>query len=32
LIANLSYPVAFAIIAGMQLTAAGVFWMAMKRT
>jgi MFS family permease len=32
LIAHLSYPVAFAIIAGMQLTAAGVFWMAMKRT
>jgi MFS transporter, DHA1 family, multidrug resistance protein len=31
LIANLSYPVAFAIIAGMQLTAAGVFWVAMKR-
>lgn len=32
LIANLSYPTAFAIIAGMQLTAAGVFWLAMKRT
>lgn len=31
LIANLSYPMAFAIIAGMQLTAASVFWIAMKR-
>ncbi|UVT19793.1 MAG: MFS transporter [Nitrospira sp.] len=31
LIANLSYPMAFAIIAGMQLVAAGVFWVAMKR-
>lgn len=32
LIANLSYSTAFAIIAGIQLLAAGVFWMAMKRT
>lgn len=32
LIANLSYPAAFAVIAGIQLAAAGVFWMAMKRT
>lgn len=32
LIANLSYPTAFAIISGMQLTAASVFWLAMKRT
>ncbi len=31
LIANLSYPMAFAVIAGIQLTAAGVFWVAMKR-
>lgn len=31
LIANLSYPLAFAIIAGMQLTAASVFWVTMKR-
>lgn len=31
LIANLSYPMAFAIIAGMQLAAASVFWVAMKR-
>lgn len=31
LIANLSYPMAFAIIAGMQLAAASVFWAAMKR-
>ncbi|MDK2743139.1 MAG: MFS transporter [Nitrospira sp. BO4] len=31
LIANLSYAMAFAIIAGMQLVAAGVFWVAMKR-
>ncbi len=31
LIANLSYPMAFAIIAGMQLMAASVFWVAMKR-
>lgn len=30
LIANLSYPMAFAIIAGMQLAAASVFWVAMK--
>ena len=32
LIANLSYSTAFAIIAGIQLLAAGVFLMAMKRT
>ena len=32
LIANLSYSTAFAIIAGIQLMAAGVFWVAMKRT
>jgi DHA1 family multidrug resistance protein-like MFS transporter len=32
LIANLSYPMAFAVIAGMQLAAASVFWVAMKRT
>lgn len=31
LIANLSYPTAFAIIAGVQLVAASVFWIAMKR-
>ena len=31
LIANLSYPTAFAIIAGIQLVAASVFWIAMKR-
>ncbi|MBK9308313.1 MAG: MFS transporter [Nitrospira sp.] len=31
LIANLSYPTAFAIIAGMQLMAAGVFWIMIKR-
>ncbi|MFO0779787.1 MAG: MFS transporter [Nitrospira sp.] len=31
LIANLSYPMAFAIIAGIQLMAAGVFWVAIKR-
>ncbi|MEK9141989.1 MAG: MFS transporter, partial [Nitrospirota bacterium] len=31
LIANLSYPMAFAVIAGIQLTAAGVFWVTMKR-
>ena len=31
LIANLSYPIAFAIIAGVQLAAASVFWVAMKR-
>ena len=32
LIANLTYSTAFAIIAGIQLMAAGVFWVAMKRT
>ncbi len=32
LIANLSYPAAFAVIAGIQLAAASVFWTAMKRT
>jgi MFS transporter, DHA1 family, multidrug resistance protein len=32
LIGNLSYSVAFAIIAGIQLVAAGVFWVMMKRT
>lgn len=32
LIANLSYPMAFAIIAGMQLMAASVFWVTVKRT
>jgi MFS family permease len=32
LIANLSYPMAFAVIAGMQLIAAAVFWVTMKRT
>jgi DHA1 family multidrug resistance protein-like MFS transporter len=31
LIANLSYPMAFAIIAGIQLMAAGVFWVMIKR-
>ena len=31
LIANLSYPAAFAVIAGIQLVAAGVFWLTMKR-
>ena len=31
LIANLSYTTAFAIIAGIQLLAAGVFWVTMKR-
>lgn len=31
LIANLSYPMAFAIIAGIQLIAASAFWIAMKR-
>lgn len=31
LIANLSYSQAFAIIAGIQLAAAGVFWVTMKR-
>jgi DHA1 family multidrug resistance protein-like MFS transporter len=31
LIANLSYPMAFAIIAGIQLIAAGVFWVTIKR-
>ena len=31
LIANLSYPMAFAIIAGIQLMAASAFWIAMKR-
>ena len=30
LIANLSYAQAFAIIAGIQLAAGGVFWLAMK--
>ncbi len=32
LIANLSYPMAFAVIAGMQLIAATVFWVTVKRT
>ncbi len=32
LIGNLSYSVAFSIIAGIQLWAAGVFWVMMKRT
>ncbi len=32
LIGSFSYSVAFAIIAGVQLLAAGVFWVAMKRT
>ena len=31
LIANLSYPMAFAIIAGIQLIAAGVFWVTITR-
>ncbi|MBL8038658.1 MAG: MFS transporter [Nitrospira sp.] len=31
LIANLSYPMAFAIIAGIQLVAAGVFWVTISR-
>lgn len=31
LIANLSYPMAFAIIAGIQLVAAGVFWVTITR-
>jgi MFS transporter, DHA1 family, multidrug resistance protein len=31
LIANLSYPMAFAIIAGIQLIAAGIFWVTIKR-
>jgi len=31
LIANLSYPTAFAIIAGIQLIAAGVFWVTITR-
>ncbi|HRI38396.1 MAG TPA: MFS transporter [Nitrospira sp.] len=31
LIANLSYPMAFAIIAGIQLIAAGVFWVTISR-
>ncbi len=31
LIANLSYSTAFAIIAGIQLMAAGVFWVTIKR-
>src|SRR5690242_18356789 len=31
LIANLSYPMAFAIIAGIQLVAASAFWIAMRR-
>jgi len=31
LIANLSYSMAFAIIAGIQLMAAGVFWVTIKR-
>jgi predicted MFS family arabinose efflux permease len=31
LIANLSYPMAFAVIAGIQLVAAAVFWVTMKR-
>ena len=32
LIAHLNYANAFAIIAGLQLVAAAVFWMAMRRT
>jgi len=32
LIGNLSYSVAFSIIAGIQLWAAGMFWVMMKRT
>ena len=31
LIANLNYSMAFAVIAGIQLMAAGVFWVTMKR-
>ena len=31
LIANLSYSTAFAVIAGIQLVAAGVFWVTIKR-
>ncbi|OQW34248.1 MAG: hypothetical protein A4E19_01960 [Nitrospira sp. SG-bin1] len=31
LIASLSYPMAFGVIAGVQLLAAGVFWVTMKR-
>jgi len=31
LVANLSYPTAFAIIAGIQLIAAGVFWVTITR-
>lgn len=31
LIANLSYPTAFAVIAGIQLIAAAVFWVTIKR-
>ena len=31
LIANLSYPMAFVVIAGIQLMAAAVFWVTMKR-
>ena len=31
LIANLNYANAFAIIAGLQLVAAAIFWMAMRR-
>ena len=31
LIANLSYPPAFAVIAGIQVMAAGVFWVTMQR-
>ena len=32
LIANLNYANAFAIIAGLQLIAAAVFWLTMRRT
>jgi MFS family permease len=32
LIANMSYAAAFGIIAGMQLAAAGFFWVTMRRT
>lgn len=31
LIANMSYPGAFAIIAGIQVVAAGVFWLTMRK-
>jgi DHA1 family multidrug resistance protein-like MFS transporter len=31
LIARMSYAGAFMIIAGIQLTAAGVFWLAMRK-